>query len=86
MGWNWGHMNWWGMGWAWVIVALLLIGVVVLVVVMVTRTTTGRGPLQEPQAGRSRALEILDERYARGEIDSTEYEERRRALGGGNPI
>jgi putative membrane protein len=28
------------------------------------------------------ALEILRQRYARGEIDATEYEERRRTLGG----
>jgi putative membrane protein len=28
------------------------------------------------------ALEVLRQRYARGEIDATEYEERRRTLGG----
>ncbi len=28
------------------------------------------------------ALELLRQRYARGEIDSTEYEERKRTLGG----
>ncbi len=87
MGWNWGHMNWWGMGWAWIFVALLLIGIVVLVVVL-TRVAAGGGVQQrqhESSAGRRRALEILDERYARGEIDSTEYDERRRALGGGAP-
>jgi putative membrane protein len=28
------------------------------------------------------ALELLRQRYARGEIDSTEYEERKRMLGG----
>ena len=31
--------------------------------------------------GRSRAREILDERYARGEIDTSEYQERLRVLG-----
>lgn len=30
--------------------------------------------------GRNGAFEILKERYARGEIDAQEYEERKRAL------
>ena len=34
----------------------------------------------EGHSGRSGALDILQERFARGEIDKTEYEERRRLL------
>jgi putative membrane protein len=37
-----------------------------------------RGTAQRPAAGR--ALEILRERYARGEINETEFEQRRRLL------
>lgn len=32
--------------------------------------------------GHQRAQQLLDERYARGEIDHDDYEQRRRALGG----
>lgn len=82
MGWNWDgmgywdHMGWAGAGWSWLFFALLVIGVAVLVVVLVrvlSRQQRDAGP-------RSRAREILDERYARGEIDATEYDERRRHL------
>jgi len=84
MGWNWGHMGGWGMVWGWFFLALMVVGLVVLVVVLV-RLLSGRG--QRPNGaslpGRSRAREVLDERYARGEIDDTEYDERRRRLDNG---
>ena len=32
--------------------------------------------------GEDTAMELLRQRYARGEIDSTEFEERKRTLGG----
>ena len=40
------------------------------------RTSTDSAPSRESQS-----IEILEERYARGEIDVEEFEERRRALG-----
>jgi putative membrane protein len=52
----------------------------VLVVVLVR--VLGDRPHQ-PDArplDRNRAREVLDERYARGEIDTVEYEERRQRL------
>lgn len=68
-----------GMGWGWLFLVLLVVGVVVLVVALV-RSSSGGARVQRPM-GRSRAREILDERYARGEIDATEYEERVERLG-----
>ena len=53
--------------------ALLVVGIVVLV-----RALTERG-VGSGRSGSS-ALEILEERFARGEIDRDEFEERRRAL------
>ncbi|MGB3955303.1 MAG: SHOCT domain-containing protein [Brooklawnia sp.] len=83
MGWNGDHMGPWGMVWGWLFLALLIVGLVVLVVVLV-RLLSGRDqrPLAHP-SGRSRARELLDERYARGEIDSADYDERRRRLDDG---
>jgi putative membrane protein len=75
---GWRHMDGWGMGgWGWLWGALLLIGIIVLIVLAVlvlTRGTTSGG------GRRSRAREILDERYARGELDTEEYHERLREL------
>jgi putative membrane protein len=81
--------NGWGMGWMWVIWPLVIFGIVLLVVFLV-RGATARDPghggeaasPRDPDSGRSRALEILDERYARGEITDEEYQERRRHLRG----
>lgn len=80
----WGGMGM-GMGWGWLFGLLLLAGVVALIVLVVRLTTDGRPSAdRDPQTGtgQHRARAILDERYARGEIDTTEYEERLRVLRG----
>lgn len=74
-----------GMGWGWLFGLLLLAGVVTLIVLIVRLTADASrrsGGTQEPDAGRQRARAILDERYARGEIDTAEYEERLRSMRG----
>ncbi len=61
---------------------LIMIVVLVLViaaVVLVVRRFGGSGQDGAPPARK--ALEILKERFARGEIDKEEFEERRRVLG-----
>ena len=76
---------WAGMGWGWLFGLLLVAGVVTLIVLVVRLANDGRpsahrGP--ETGTGQSRSRAILDERYARGEIDTTEYEERLRTMRG----
>jgi putative membrane protein len=81
--------NGWGMGWMWFIGPLILAGIVLLVVVLLRGNVTGGpgggGDLPQPRRSRGehgRAREILDERYARGEIDDEEYRDRLRHLRG----
>jgi putative membrane protein len=84
----WGpHMMWsWGWGWYGMIFGplfmILWLAVVIAVAVLLVRWLGG--PWQTtapPQAPAPRApLDILKERYARGEIDKEEFEERRRVL------
>ncbi len=72
--WAWGDS--WGMGWAvFGVMHLLWWVVVIAVAIAVVRAIGGRG-----RRDRDSALEILRERYARGEIDAAEFEERKKQL------
>jgi len=74
--WGWGHMIFGGF------MMILFWGAVILMIVLAVRWLGGgsskRVGLQLPG---KRALDILQERFARGEIDKEEFEERRRVLG-----
>ena len=65
--------------WVWMmVVMLLLVGVVVIGILAVLRPDRdARSSNPEHRAG---AQDVLDERFARGEIDREEYTERRRVL------
>jgi putative membrane protein len=63
-----------GWGWMW-LVGLLSMLLLVALVVAVMWAVTRRGSTNHPDP-TSRAREILDERYARGEISTEEYRER----------
>ncbi len=71
-----GHM----MGGGWIlgpIMMILFVAAIVAVVVLVVRWLGGAGgPGAKPKA----AQDILEERFARGEIDKEEFEQRRQAL------
>jgi putative membrane protein len=75
----------WGVG-AWIAMMLAMVmfwGFVAVMVVYVIRGTGNRGDLQPPAALKGDGpLRILDERFARGEIDPGEYAERRELLRG----
>lgn len=78
-----------GMGWGWMFGALVMVGVVLLVVLAVRLIGGGvsarpsgpsPGPTSGAPSGPGRAREVLDERYARGELTTEEYQERLRVL------
>jgi putative membrane protein len=73
----------WGMGGFGGIMMLLFWGLIIVGIILVIRHfTSGQG--QGNQAGVDRdPLQILKERYARGEIDTDEFEERKRMLESG---
>lgn len=67
--------HWYGMQpWGWISMAVFWVAIVALVVWGV-RSSGGTARPDPDQAMR-----ILEERFARGEIDQQEYEERRRVL------
>ncbi len=77
-------MNCYGAGvgmmflWALFLVAIV-VGAILLVRALWSRAPNRPGPVPGSPPGGS-ALGILEERYARGEIDHQEFEERRRYL------
>ncbi|WP_368904813.1 SHOCT domain-containing protein [Taklimakanibacter lacteus] len=81
-------MMWWGEGWHAMMFGplfmILVLAIAIAVVVLLVRrlggpwqeTTTTRYPVSDRTP-----LDILKQRFARGEIDKQEFEERRRVLG-----
>jgi putative membrane protein len=70
---GWGHMDGWGGGWMWLWGTLMMFSWVAIIAAAIwflsrSRDTTGSRP--------SRAKEILEERYASGELSTEEYRER----------
>jgi putative membrane protein len=63
-----------GMGWGWIIGFIILIAAIIIIVYAVRQSNPGdRQDTKTP-------LDILKERYARGEIDKTEFDERKKEL------
>jgi putative membrane protein len=59
---------------------LVFWGGIILLAVLLVRWLGGVNPPDSRQPRRQTPLEILQERYARGEIDKQEYDERKRTL------
>ena len=79
------HMTEWGGGGFGMvlgpIVMILALAVVIAVAVLLVRWLGGPWSGSASSDSGRRALDILKERYARGEIDKDEFEARRRVLG-----
>jgi len=73
-------MGTWGGMFLGPLMMVLTIAVIAVIVVLAVRWLGG-GPQAGPQPPAAKSpLDILKERFARGEIDSEEYESRRRIL------
>ena len=85
--------NGYGMGGSagiWLFATLLMLGVALIVVLAIRvlgggirPDRDGRARPVDRQPGRSRAREHLDQRYAHGDIDTEEYNQRVTAMGTG---
>jgi putative membrane protein len=72
-----------GMGWGIVMMVamLLLVAVVIVGIVwLVLRLVRDRGSRGRADGAPSRGLEVLERRFAAGEIDADEYRDRRATL------
>jgi putative membrane protein len=84
--------GWDGSGWLWpfhFLIPLLFLALVIAVIVLAVRYAMGWGdhPIGPGTTGygverRSSALDLLEERYARGEINRDEYLEKKRDITG----
>jgi putative membrane protein len=77
-----GMMYGWGMGWFGGIFMILFWVLVLVALVFGIKwlVQSTKGDSRSTQTGASRALEILKERYARGEINKQEFEEKKKDL------
>lgn len=70
--WDWGMG--WGMGFGWLFMILFWVVVIVGIIALI------RWFSDQPGLRGKTALQILQERYARGEIQKEEYEQKKRDL------
>lgn len=63
----------WGMGWGWIIGLIILVAAIWLIIKSIQQNNASRD-------SRKTALDFLKERYAKGEIDKNEFEEKKKDL------
>ena len=68
--------GWYGWGWG-ILMMVAFWGLLLVLVWILVRSAVGS---RDERRARPDALEILDERFARGEIDEDEYRQKRRVL------
>jgi putative membrane protein len=74
-------MWWYGGGGGWWVAAIAGLVLVTLIVVIAVWATTRMMTPRNPSTPADASLQILRERFARGEISQAEFEEAKRVLG-----
>lgn len=77
-----GMMGSFGWGWFMPVFMILFWGLIIWAVVALVRGLARQDGSESAGGRRDSAMEILKERYARGEIKKEEYEEKKHDLGG----
>ncbi len=85
MGPGWGHdmmgWGWWGMGWVFMIMMIIFWGLIIVGLIFLIKWLAG---LSRSRASGDKphdsALEILKQRYAKGEINKEEFDQKKRDL------
>ncbi|MEH6645440.1 SHOCT domain-containing protein [Sulfitobacter sp.] len=77
----WGSNQWGGFGMVLgpIFMILIVVGIVAAIIYLL-RLFGAAGPATSSHDAHDRALALLKERYAKGEIDSTEFAERKKLL------
>ncbi len=77
----WGGNQWGGFGMIVgpIFMVLIVVGIIAGIIYLLG-LSGATGPVSKSHAAHDRALAVLKERYAKGEIDSTEFTERKKLL------
>ena len=79
--WGWGPGGWGGGMWFGPLFMVLVFVAFIAIVVAIVRWFAGAGSAANRESPHTpSAKDILDQRFARGEIDAADYEARKRAL------
>ncbi len=76
---NWNGFGWWGMGLGFIFMLLFWVLVILGIAALIRWLMTPSSPSRSSH--NRTPLEIVQERYARGEINREEYEQKKRDLG-----
>ena len=74
---DYGMMHW---GWGGLIAQLLFLILLIAAIVWLIKSTTQQTKSDTARSGGETALDILKKRYARGEIDKKEFEEKKKDI------